>query len=92
LLLATRNCATAITSDTTAKITRTSGNFLSQPGVSRNRERSFVGLERDAVDRVRPAPDLLPAFVLSFGACDPTKYTTAIAIMMTRNVMRMGST
>ena len=33
LLLATRNCATAITSDTTAKITRTSGSLRSQPGV-----------------------------------------------------------
>src|SRR4029077_21152537 len=87
LLFTTRNCATAITSDTTARITRTSGSFRSHPGVSRNRERVCAGLERDAEDR----PDV-PRFVDSFDGCDPTAYTTAMTIMMMRNVIRMGST
>src|SRR4051795_248391 len=88
LFFATRNCATATTSDTTARITRTSGSFRSQPGVSRNRDRAFTGLERDADDRVDP----LPGLVDCFDGCDPTRYTIAMTIMMTRKVIRMGST
>jgi hypothetical protein len=47
------------------------------------------GLERDAAEeRLEP----FPAFADRFDGCAPTKYTTAITIMMTRKVIRMGST
>jgi hypothetical protein len=72
----------------TARMTRTSGSFRNQPGVSRNPGRVFAGLERDDDDRV----DDLPGLVDRFDGCEPTRYTTAMTIMMMRKVIRMGST
>jgi hypothetical protein len=69
-------------------MTRTSGSFRNHPGVSRNPDRPFAGLERDDDDRAED----LPPFAVSFFGCAPTKYTTAITIMMMRKVIRMGST
>jgi hypothetical protein len=52
----------------------------------------LVGLERDADDFVEPRLPDLPGLVDFFGACDPTKYTAVMPTMMTRKVIRMGST
>jgi hypothetical protein len=71
-------------------MTSTNGSFRNHPGVSRNPERPFAGLERDADDREDDLP--LPDLVDRFDGCAPTRYTTAITIMMTRKVIRMGST
>jgi hypothetical protein len=71
-------------------MTRTSGSFRNHPGVSRNPDRPFAGLERDDDDRADAFP--FPDLVGFFDGCAPTKYTTAITTMMMRKVIRMGST